>query len=60
MAEIAPVESVSVDGKALPAADKAGVGWSRSNANTLNLRLPAVAVKQAHHIEIRYAAKESK
>ncbi|HRJ53259.1 MAG TPA: glycoside hydrolase family 31 protein [Candidatus Thiothrix moscowensis] len=59
LAEIATVEAVMVDGKPLPAADKTGFGWQRSNSNTLMLRLPALATAQAHHIDIRYQAKES-
>ena len=60
LAEIAPVETVTVDGKPVQAADKSGFGWQRSNPNTLNVRLPALAAKQAHHVEIRYAAQEKK
>jgi alpha-glucosidase len=60
LAEIAPVETVIVDGKPVQAADKSGFGWQRSNPNTLNVRLPALAAKQAHHVEIRYAAQEKK
>ena len=60
LAEIAPVETVTVDGKPVQAADKSGFGWQRSNPNTLNVRFPALAAKQAHHVEIRYAAQEKK
>jgi alpha-glucosidase len=60
LAEISPVAAVTVDGKPLDAAGKSGYGWQRSNPNTLSLHLPALAVKQAHHIDIRYQAKEKK
>ena len=60
LAEIAQVETVTVDGKPVQAADKSGFGWQRMNPNTLNVRLPALAAKQAHHVEIRYAAQEKK
>lgn len=60
LAEIAPVASISVDGKPLDAAGKSGYGWQRLNPNTLQLRLPALAAKQDHHIDIRYQAKEKK
>lgn len=60
LAEIAQVAAITVDGKPLPEADKSGIGWQRSNSTTLHLRLPALATKQAHHIDIRYQAKEAK
>lgn len=60
LAEIAPVASVTLDGKPLAATDKSGSGWQRTNSNTLSLRLPALATAQAHHLDIRYQAKETK
>lgn len=60
LAEIVQVETVMLDGKPVQAADKSGFGWQRLNPNTLNVRLPALAAKQAHHVEIRYAAQEKK
>ena len=62
-AEVADVASVQWDGKPLTAlnatSDQSGYGWQRLNSNALRVRVPNVAVKQAHTLEITYQSPSS-
>ncbi len=60
LAEIASVQQVLVDGKPLAPRAAQGDGWQRLNSTAVLIQIPALDVKQAHHIEIHYQAAEKR